>query len=131
MRIRRRNIESLSVKNNRLIQYLMRKLSSHYIFSPHRSPLKYGILVLDDEGSVIDLIDTGGKMKEESNLEFYPGILTPGFVNTHCHLELSHLKKKLVHRDAACFQRLDALRRPDPHPLFEIVPGLVENWERV
>ena len=45
--------------------------------------------------------------------------------------ELSHLKKKLVHRDAACFQRLDALRRPDPHPLFEIVPGLVENWERV
>lgn len=45
--------------------------------------------------------------------------------------ELAHLKKKLAHRDAACLQRLDALRRPDPHPLFEIVPGPVENWERV
>ena len=69
----------------------MRKFSAHYIFPVNRLPLKYGILFLDDEGRVIDLIDTGGKLKEEANLEFYPGILLPGFVNTHCHLELSHL----------------------------------------
>ena len=45
--------------------------------------------------------------------------------------EVAHLKKKLAHRDAACLQRLDAVRRPEPHPLFEIVPGAVEKWERV
>jgi hypothetical protein len=45
--------------------------------------------------------------------------------------EVAHLKMKLAHRDAASLQRLDAARRPEPHPLFEIVPGAVEKWERV
>ncbi len=76
----------------------MRKLSAHYIFPAHRPPLKYGILVLDDEGRVVELIDTGGKLKEESNLEFYSGILIPGFVNAHCHLELSHLRNRIPRR---------------------------------
>ena len=73
----------------------MRKLSAHYIFPAAGKPLKYGILILDDEGQLVDLIDTGGKLKEESKLEFYPGILVPGFVNAHCHLELSHLKNQI------------------------------------
>lgn len=71
---------------------MMRKLSAHYIFPGCQPPLKYGILVLDDNGTVTDLVDTGGKLKEESSLEFYPGIITPGFVNAHCHLELSHMQ---------------------------------------
>ena len=45
--------------------------------------------------------------------------------------ELAHLKKKLAHRDPVCLQRLDAVRRPEPHPVFEIVSGAVEKWERV
>jgi cytosine/adenosine deaminase-related metal-dependent hydrolase len=70
----------------------MRKLSAHYIFPSGREPLKYGIIILDNDGTIADIIDTGGTLREESNLEFYPGILTPGFVNAHCHLELSHMK---------------------------------------
>lgn len=27
---------------------------------------------------------------------FLEGVLVPGFVNTHCHLELSHLKNELT-----------------------------------
>lgn len=30
--------------------------------------------------------------EEEESTEFYNGILVPGFVNSHCHIELSHLK---------------------------------------
>jgi hypothetical protein len=44
--------------------------------------------------------------------------------------EVAHLKRKLALRDAAALQRLDAVRRPEPHPLFEIIPGAVEKWER-
>ena len=68
-----------------------RKLSASYIFSSHSGFLKNGILILDRDNRVIDLIDTGGNLQEVANLVHYNGILTPGFVNMHCHLELSHL----------------------------------------
>ena len=29
------------------------------------------------------------------SVEFYDGIISPGFINCHCHLELSHLKGKI------------------------------------
>jgi len=29
---------------------------------------------------------------KSSDIEYYPGVLIPAFVNTHCHLELSHLQ---------------------------------------
>ncbi len=73
----------------------MRKISATYIFPCNRPPLKNGILVCDDEGRVVEIIDTGGHLREQSGLEHYSGILVPGFVNAHCHLELSHMKGKI------------------------------------
>ena len=43
----------------------------------------------------MDLIDTKGHLTEQAGLEYYNGILVPGFINCHCHLELSHLKNKI------------------------------------
>ncbi len=70
----------------------MRKISAHYVFPVTSRPLKNGILILDNNGEIIDIIDTYGQLREEASLEFYNGILVPGFINAHCHLELSHLK---------------------------------------
>jgi len=50
---------------------------------------------VNDDGCIVDVIDTGGKLKERERLEFYNGILVPGFVNAHCHLELSHLRNAI------------------------------------
>lgn len=49
------------------------------------------------EGTVIELADDGTVTAIHENLvseqvKHYEGILAPGFVNTHCHLELSHMK---------------------------------------
>src|SRR5580658_1874420 len=48
------------------------------------------------EGSVIEVADDGTVIsisnKPNKEAVFYEGILTPGFVNVHCHLELSHMK---------------------------------------
>jgi cytosine/adenosine deaminase-related metal-dependent hydrolase len=73
----------------------VRKISATYIFPGNQPPLKNGILICEDDGTVLDLIDTGGQLREQAGLEQYSGILVPGFVNAHCHLELSHLKEKI------------------------------------
>jgi hypothetical protein len=44
--------------------------------------------------------------------------------------EWDHLMAKLALRDPAWRTRLDRVRHPQPHPLFRIVPGDVEPWER-
>jgi len=70
----------------------MRKLSAHYIFTGTGVVLVKGIIILSDDGTIIDIIDTKGELDEMANVEFYNGVLIPGFVNAHCHLELSHLQ---------------------------------------
>ncbi len=73
----------------------MRKIAATYIFRGIQPPIKNGTLICEPDGTIVDIIDNNGELKEESGLEFYSGILAPGFVNTHCHLELSHLAGKI------------------------------------
>ncbi len=73
----------------------MRKIAASYIFPVIQPPVKNGILICEDDGTIIEIQQTIGNLKETQGLEFYSGILVPGFVNTHCHLELSHLKGKI------------------------------------
>lgn len=46
------------------------------------------LLIVDDSGRFLEIRPI---QETDKNVKFYPGILTPGFINTHCHLELSHL----------------------------------------
>lgn len=72
----------------------MRILSAPLIYSLISQPITNGALVLDLAGRVqevlhnLDGVDAG-------QVEHFSGALCPGFVNTHCHLELSHLRNKL------------------------------------
>ncbi len=70
----------------------MRRLSAHFIITNDGPPLRMGIVTSADDGTIISVEDTGGSLKESVSVEFYNGIIIPGFVNCHCHLELSHLK---------------------------------------
>lgn len=73
----------------------MRRISANYIFPVTSAPLKNGIIEIDDQGVIQNIIDTKGELVESRNLEFYNGAIIPGLVNTHCHLELSYLKNKI------------------------------------
>jgi cytosine/adenosine deaminase-related metal-dependent hydrolase len=70
----------------------MRKFSAHYIFTGTGQVLAKGIITVTDQGIVADITDTNGMLEEIAGVEFYSGVITPGFVNAHCHLELSHLR---------------------------------------
>ena len=45
--------------------------------------------------------------------------------------EWQHLQKKLAARDPDWLAKLGKVARPRAHPLFRVVPGGVEDWERV
>ena len=45
--------------------------------------------------------------------------------------EWAHLLLKLRIRDKERSRQLEAVKRPRPHPLFRVVPGGVEEWEKV
>ncbi len=72
----------------------MRKIAATYIFTGNQPPIKNGILTVDDDGTILE-IDSQKNLTEQHGLEYYSGILVPGFVNAHCHLELSQLEGKI------------------------------------
>ena len=45
--------------------------------------------------------------------------------------EWQHLLRKLESRDPVRYREIRGLKSPDPHPLFQAIPGAVEPWERV
>jgi aminodeoxyfutalosine deaminase len=72
----------------------MRFLTADYLFPISQPPIKEGVLTLNDMGKIIDISSSRSHFSSEQ-LEIYDGILAPGFINTHCHLELSHMKGKV------------------------------------
>tara|TARA_B110000003_G_scaffold244755_1_gene254083 strand:- start:1187 stop:2317 length:1131 start_codon:yes stop_codon:yes gene_type:complete len=68
----------------------MRFLTADYLYPLNISPIKEGVLQLSDAGEVVKIFENINDVSNEK-LEIFEGILCPGFVNAHCHLELSHL----------------------------------------
>ena len=71
----------------------MRRFSADYVYTSEGAPIANGIVVTDDSGRVLAITDD--KALLDPNIERHSGIIVPGFVNAHCHLELSHLQNKI------------------------------------
>ncbi len=70
----------------------MKRFSAQFIQTNTGPLLKRAVITTEDDGTVLNVEDTGGNLEEIYSVEFHNGIIIPGFVNCHCHLELSHLK---------------------------------------
>jgi len=69
----------------------MKSFKADYIYPVCADPIKNGIVTVDDFGKIISVIDPALSTETFSSpVEQVSGIICPGFVNTHCHLELSH-----------------------------------------
>lgn len=47
------------------------------------------VLITDQNGEIIEIVP---ESEAGDEIQQFEGILSPGFINAHCHLELSHLK---------------------------------------
>lgn len=68
----------------------MRYLQADTLYSMHGPPLEDHVLVLHDDGRVEAIVSAA--TIDPLLIERHTGMLVPGFINTHCHLELSHLR---------------------------------------
>lgn len=73
----------------------MKHFSAQYTITNSGSPLKRAVISTEDDGKIISIEDTKGNLREGHSLEYHNGIIIPGFVNCHCHLELSHMKNSI------------------------------------
>ncbi len=72
----------------------MRYLTADYIFPITQEPIKNGVLVVDNDGTILEVLNQNNDIPKDK-IEHFEGILCPGFINSHCHLELSHLKGQI------------------------------------
>lgn len=69
---------------------MTRKIASHYLLS-RNGLIRNALVEVADDGEIISL-GTADNLDSLCGVEFYSGILCPGWVNAHCHLELSYLR---------------------------------------
>jgi cytosine/adenosine deaminase-related metal-dependent hydrolase len=71
----------------------MRKICADLIIPVSSAPLRNGVVAIDEDGTILS-IEEGNDLNDVS-IEKFSGIICPGFINAHCHLELSYMKGKI------------------------------------
>jgi len=66
-----------------------RKFRAHQLFDGYLLHGNDKVLITDDSGRVKDIVPAS---ESGDDVQTFTGILSPGLINCHCHLELSHLK---------------------------------------
>ena len=64
----------------------MKRFTAEYVYTLTGEPLRHAFVEVEEDGTVIRT----GLCPEDEKVG--PGILCPGFVNAHCHVELSYMK---------------------------------------
>ena len=87
----------------------MRYISADQIFSGTEFLSIGSVLAIDDNHMIADILDSS-KINAKK-IEHFDGIICPGFINTHCHLELSHLKNTIGCKTGIVNFALDVIKK--------------------
>ncbi len=75
---------------------MQRYLSANWIYPVTSEPIANGVIEVTEEGEIIAVLTPEEAIEKKiEGIEQFEGVLVPGFVNTHCHLELSHMFGKI------------------------------------
>jgi len=79
---------------------MLHSFSADYVFPVSSPPVKNGVVIATAEGEILDVLPERDFKSENFGADLrhekYSGFICPGFINAHCHLELSHMKGKLA-----------------------------------
>ena len=97
----------------------MKVFRADYVFPVNADPIKNGVVAVDDDGRIVSV--SNQHLPDNLPIIQLEGIICPGFVNTHCHLELSHLLGKITPRKGliAFIKGIQAVRGADPAVITE------------
>jgi len=70
---------------------MIRHISADFIIPVIGKPIKNGVISINERGEILNLYDCESSGLITEAIERFEGIIVPGLVNSHCHLELSHL----------------------------------------
>jgi cytosine/adenosine deaminase-related metal-dependent hydrolase len=71
----------------------MRYISASIVYPVSSDPIINGVVAVDDQGVIQEVLSAEeASVRGLSTVERHEGLLVPGFISTHCHLELSHMK---------------------------------------
>ncbi|HEY1039588.1 MAG TPA: amidohydrolase family protein [Bacteroidia bacterium] len=88
----------------------MRFIQADFIYPVSSKPVEDGIIVVHPNGRIEDILSSSEGI-DPAKIEKLQGGISPGFVNAHCHLELSHLKGLI----------------PEKTGLVEFAKGVISN----
>ncbi len=78
---------------------MVRYISANFIYPISKAPIKNGVIGIDDTGMITSILTSSEAENQKlENIEQFNGVLVPGLINVHCHLELSHLKGKIAEK---------------------------------
>ncbi len=105
------------------------KYAADIIFTGREILDKNEVLILQDSGEIVEIIpiENAG-----DDVQFFAGMLSPGFINSHCHLELSHLKNVIAQKTGLIPFIESILQNRFAEPgiiLAAIEKGEQEMWE--
>ena len=81
-----------------LICGMQQYISADWIFPVEAAPLKNGVIGVEADGTITAVLAQEEAKRLGLSVTYYQGAIIPGLINTHCHLELSHLKGKIGER---------------------------------
>ena len=73
----------------------LRKLQADYLFNGVEMLPSHNVIICNEKGVIEEILD---QKEAGEGIEKFNGVLTPGFVNCHCHLELSHMRGLIPER---------------------------------
>ena len=99
----------------------MKRITAEYIYTLESEPIRNGFVEYEEDGTITAL----GQC--EDGEEVMSGAIVPGFVNAHCHVELSHLHKKF-RKGTGMAGFIDQINELRDWAGREVKQQLVQEW---